>query len=186
MTTGDTVQPGIGRETWPAPAFNQMSTGGIVRPQIDRQTRPASAFNKMTTGDIVRLQIDRQEYTTASFSSRLDSSMMDNTWHVKMKGILPHTRKEELANILHLPARNIVIPLHQQRGRVWFAWLNNFQSEQDANEFAAQWRGRCMQPTSKIYISCTVRPPGAMANDQTLTRSSPEPSTLSQSYDDGK
>lgn len=126
------------------------------------------------------------EYTAASFSSRLGCAMTDNTWHVKMTGILPHTRKEGLANIVHLPARNIVMPRQQQYGPVWFAWLNNFQSEQEANEFAAQWHGRCIQPTSKICISCKVRPPGVMANDQTLTRSSQEPSTLSQLSHDGK
>jgi hypothetical protein len=112
--------------------------------------------------------------------------MMDNTWHVKMTGIPPHTGKERLANILHLPARDFVIPRHQQYGQVWFAWLNNFQSELAANEFAAQWNGRCMQPTSKICISCIVRPPAVVAYDQTLARSSQEPSTVSQSSHDGK
>jgi hypothetical protein len=121
------------------------------------------------------------ENTSTSFSSRLDSSTMDNLWHVKITGIHPGTRIKALANILNLPVQNILIPLQQQHGPVWFAWLNNFQSEQEAMEFATHWSDKRMHPTSNNNIRCTVRPPGTMADKKTLFKNSLKLSTLSQS-----
>lgn len=112
------------------------------------------------------------ENSSTSYSSRLGSSTGDNKWHVKITGILRGIKRVDLANILNLPVQNIVIPLHQQNGPVWFAWLNNFKNKQEAVEFATCWNGKPLHSTlSTRRIRCIIRSPDNITGKKTLIKS---------------
>ena len=58
------------------------------------------------------------------------------SWRVKVTSIPPGIRKEQLADSFNIPCSRIYIPpKEKQMGDTNFAWIHEFQDEQDARRF---------------------------------------------------
>jgi hypothetical protein len=62
-------------------------------------------------------------------------------WTVKITGLPTNIPLAYLARHLNVPTHRVVIPKNQDDLNDLYAWINGFDSEQHANEFAIRWNG---------------------------------------------
>lgn len=62
-------------------------------------------------------------------------------WTVKITGLPTNIALACLARHLNVTTHRVVIPKNQNDQNDLYAWINGFDSEQHANEFATRWNG---------------------------------------------
>lgn len=80
------------------------------------------------------------------------SNTYDGCWSVKISFLPESVTINRLSEAFHIPASRLYIPKHQQSSTN-VAFVNNFNSEKAANDFADQWSGSTIFGTT---IRCNV------------------------------
>ncbi|CAF3768411.1 unnamed protein product [Rotaria sp. Silwood1] len=91
-------------------------------------------------------------------------------WRVKVTSLPTSITIEQLAQSLHLSSSRIYIPKGQDKA-TYYAWINDFDDEQDANEFVLQ---NSQLIISDLHIKCfAVEPKDDDMNFQRQSRRPP-------------
>ena len=81
------------------------------------------------------------------------SNIPFGNWSVRIIYLPTSITINQLANRLQIPASRICIP-RIQKATTYFAWINDFISENDAQDFASQWSNSHVFGTT---IKCSVK-----------------------------
>ena len=89
-------------------------------------------------------------------------------WTVKVTGLPTNITLAYLARHLNVATHRVVIPRNQDDLNGLYAWINGFDSEQHANEFAIRWNGTMVH---RKNIMCKTKQNIASASNRFVSQS---------------